>query len=290
MKSKYVAYTLIVLVCCATVSYATLCFSNSEVAKTIAENLKHNIGDFLWGTIGILLTFVSTLLLFFTFNTQQKQFKYTQKDAFRTRFEGTFFNMLSMYYKVRSEADKQIAQYSKYSSKSLSDFYVEFKEYYKLALLKSPDFAGAMNQLAKDNILETQYKTAIFDLGELYDQYIKHQGCNAGFYFRYVHNLVSFVLNHWQEDNKDIHMYLNFIQAQMSDEELALVFYDSISNKGQDKNHKYTFKQNLDDHSFLENISESTLVNRNHYKIFPKTVFRFLNDDEKKHVMQYRRL
>lgn len=203
MKSKCLVYAFVILACSAIASYATLYFSNSELATTIEDNLKRNIGDFLWGTIGILLTFASTLLLFFTFNTQQKQFKDTQKDAFRTRFEGTFFNMLSMYYKVRSEADKQIAQYSKCSSKNLSDFYVEFKEYYKQALLKSPDFADAMDLLAKDNILETQYKTAIFDLGELYDQYIKYQGCNAGFYFRYVHNLVTFVLSHWQEDNKD---------------------------------------------------------------------------------------
>lgn len=193
-----------------------------------------------------------------------------------------------MYYNVRSEADKQIAQSSKYSSKNLSDFYVRFKEYYKQRLSENSDWADAMKLLAKDELLETQYKTAIFDLGDLYDQYIKDQGCNAGFYFRYVHNLVSFVLNHWKDDNKDIHMYLNFIQAQMSDEELALVFYDCISNKGQDKKHKYTFKQNLDDYSFLENISESTLINRNHYKIFPKTVFRFLNDDEKKQIKQSR--
>lgn len=90
MKSKYVVYVLVFVACCVTVSYATLYFSNSEVATTIVENLKRNIGDFLWGTIGILLTFASTLLLFLTFNTQQKQFKDTQQDAFRTRFEGTF--------------------------------------------------------------------------------------------------------------------------------------------------------------------------------------------------------
>ena len=285
MKSRYIAYAFVVIAFCAISSYTTLCFVDSEVAKKIAENLTANLGDFLWGTIGILLTFVSTFLLFLTFNTQQEQFKDTQKDAFRTRFEGTFFNMLSMYYNVRSEADKQIKQFSKYSSKNMGEFYAEFKEYYKQRLSENSDFTDAMNQLDKDKILETQYKTAIFELGELYDQYIKYQGCNAGFYFRYIHNLISFVLNHWEGEDKDIHMYLNFIQAQMSDDELALVFYDCISNKGQDKKHKYTFKQNLDHYSFLENISESTLINRNHYKIFPKTVFRFLNEDERKKVV-----
>ena len=282
MKGKYIAYVLIWLSCCIAVSYLTLYFSNCELANIIAENLKHNFGDFSCGTIGIMLTFASTLLLYLTFNTQQKQFKDTQKDAFRTRFEGTFFNMLSMYYNVRSEADKQIALASNCSSKNISDFYAEFKAYYRQRLSQNSDFADAMSQLDKDKILETQYKTAIFDLGELYDQYITYQGCNAGFYFRYIHNLILFVLNHWRGNDKEIHLYLNFIQAQMSDDELALVFYDSISNKGQDKRHQYTFKNNLDEYSFLENISESTLMNRNHYKLFPKTLFGFLNDDERK--------
>lgn len=57
---------------------------------------------------------------------------------------------------------------------------------------------------------------------------------------------------------------------------------DCISNKGQDKKREYTFKENLDKYHFLENISEYTLLNRCHYKIFRKTVFRFLNDDERR--------
>lgn len=190
-----------------------------------------------------------------------------------------------MYFKVRAEADKQIEISSRLGSKNMKDFYGEFKNYYKQELAKNSNFVEAMNVWENESILETQYQTAIYDLGSLYDFYVQTQGCNAGFYFRYVHNLITFVIGHWKSQKEDIHTYLNFIQAQMSDEELALVFYDCISNKGLDKKRKFTFKQNLDDYSFLENISDSVLIDRCHYKIFPKTIFRFLNDDERKKVL-----
>ena len=143
-------------------------------------------------------------------------------------------------------------------------------------------FAHSMELFRQDDITDTQYKTAVLDLGRFYDSYVQEQGCNAGFYFRFIHNLVSFVIEHWKDSPQDIHKYLNFIQAQLSDEELALIFYDSISNLGLDKQHKYTFKENLDKNSFLENLSSDVLLAREHYKVFPRTRFRFLNADELK--------
>lgn len=281
---KYIAYILLITAMIIIVAYVTLSLSDSAVCGSIKTNLSTNIGDFLWGTIGILLTFISTLFMFLTFNFQQRQFKETKDDAFRTRFEGTFFNMISMLYNVRAEADRQIAYSTKDEKANLKSFYISLKKKYEEKIKSDPDFAHAMNDMEKENVLSTEIQTALYDLGDFYDKYVQEQKCNAGFYFRFVHNLVTFVLLHWKGRPKDIHMYLNFIQAQMSDEELALVFYDSISNKGLDKNRRYTFKNNLDEYSFLENIPESILLRRCHYKIFPKTIFCFLNEDERKKI------
>lgn len=281
---KNIAYILLITAMIIIVAYVTLSLSDSAVCCSIKTNLSKNIGDFLWGTIGILLTFISTLFMFLTFNFQQRQFKETSDDAFRTRFEGTFFNMISMLYNVRTEADRQIAYSTKDEKANLKSFYISLKKKYEEQIKAYPDFAHAMNNMEKENVLSTEIQTALYDLGNFYDKYVQEQKCNAGFYFRFVHNLVTFVLLHWKGSPNDIHMYLNFIQAQMSDEELALVFYDSISNKGLDKNRRYTFKNNLDKYSFLENIPESTLLRRCHYKIFPKTMFGFLNEDERKKI------
>ena len=37
----------------------------------------------------------------------------------------------------------------------------------------------------------------MYDLGHAYDEYVESQGCNAGFFFRYIHNLITFVIHHW---------------------------------------------------------------------------------------------
>lgn len=255
--------------------------SSQEIRISVAKELSSNIGDFLSGTVGIILTFVSTLFLFVTFSFQREQFKRTEEDAYRTRFEGTFFNMLSMLENVRNESNKQLSMQSSNRINSLNGFYIKFKLFYKSRLNSSSDFRKSMEVLCADNITKTQLDTAILDLGNVYDNFVDEEKCIPGFYFRYIFNIINFVVLHWKNSANDIHTYLNFIQAQLPDEELCLILYDSISNKGLDKNRKYVFKERLDTYSFLENIPATVLLDRSHYKIFPKTKFNFLNADER---------
>lgn len=265
-------------------TYTILYIVCPELKQKLFEQLSSNIGDFITGTVGVFLTLVSTLFLFVTFTLQRKQFEESHNDAYRTRFEGTFFNILSMLYNVRTEVNRQICASSRTQCSDLGEFYHELKNYYVQTLRHNKSFAQSMNLFRQDNIASTQYTTAVLALGKFYDEYVQEQGCNAGFYFRFIHNLVSFVIEHWKDNPQEIHKYLNFIQAQLSDMELALIFYDSISKWGLDKQHKYTFKENLDKNSFLENISSEVLLEREHYKVFLHTRFRFLNADEMKKV------
>lgn len=265
-------------------TYTILYIVCPELKQKLFEQLSSNIGDFMTGTVGVFLTLVSTLFLFVTFALQRQQFVESQKDVYRTRFEGTFFNILSMLYNVRAEVNKQINVSSRGHCPDMGSFYYGLKSYYADKLRADKSFAYSMNIFRQGDIIGTQYKTAVLGLGQLYNNYVREQGCNAGFYFRFIHNLVSFVIEHWKDSPQDIHKYLNFIQAQLSDGELALIFYDSISDLGLDKEHKYTFKENLDKNSFLENISSEVLLAREHYKVFPRTRFRFLNADELKKV------
>lgn len=267
-------------------TYIILYIVCPELKQKLFEQLSSNIGDFMTGIVGVPLTLVSTFCLFVTFFLQRKQFKESHNDAYRTRFEGTFFNILSMLYNVRTEVNRQICASSRTQCSDMGGFYHELKNYYVQTLRCNKSFAQSMDLFRQDNITRTQYKTVVLDLGNFYDEYVQKHSCNAGFYFRFIHNLVSFVIEHWKDNPQEIHKYLNFIQAQLSDEELALIFYDSISNLGLDKQHKYTFKENLDKNSFLENIPSEVLLAREHYKVFPNTRFRFLNADEMKKVFK----
>lgn len=263
------------------ISCVSLCLCSDELKKSIIKELSNNIGDFSTGTIGILLSFVSTIFLFVTFSFQRNQFKSTMDDSYRTRFEGTFFNMLSMFNNVRSESLKQIQMSTSMREGNLKTFYEGFRSYYRKKIEDNSDFADSMKVFSKNKATRTELETAIYDLGNTFDEYVREAGYNPSFFFRYTHNMVDFVISHWKDDRHDMHVYLNFIQAQMTDEELALLFYDSISDKGLDKNKQFSFKENLDKTSFLENIPSNVLINRQHYKCFPHTMFTFLNADER---------
>ena len=54
-------------------------YSWAFVSDNVYEQLSDNIGDFLWGTIGIIFTFTATLFLFITFREQREQLRVTKE-------------------------------------------------------------------------------------------------------------------------------------------------------------------------------------------------------------------
>lgn len=71
-------------------------YSWAFVSDNAYEQLSDNIGDFLWGTIGIIFTFTATLFLFITFREQREQLRVTKEQSDKARFETTYFNILGM--------------------------------------------------------------------------------------------------------------------------------------------------------------------------------------------------
>jgi hypothetical protein len=146
---------------------------------------------------------------------------------------------------------------------------------------------SVVSYIEGETIEKTELETAERKLGDMYGRFIKDNGAQIGFFFRYVYNTIHFVENQWagrDGGEEQIHQYLNFIQAQMTDEELALVFYDAMSDFAIDSNREYTFKVMLDKYNFLQNMPEAVLLDRNHYKFYHKTVFKFLNRDEMRRI------
>jgi hypothetical protein len=85
---------------------------------------------------------------------------------------------------------------------------------------------------------------------ELFQVYQK----DLGHYFRNLYNLIKFVHN---SDVKDKHVYTNIIRAQLSSHELLMLFYNSISNYGNEK-----FKPLIENYHLLKNISFGELLDQ----------------------------
>lgn len=256
------------------------CHTFDGFRSTLLSQMKGSLGDILTGTLGVCLSFSATLFMVVTFKEQRKQFREQFRQSNRERFEITFFNMLSMFQGVRANVEKYLLD--KHNVQSLEKYYADFKSYYE-DRRNTTSVITIEKILAENDITEVELEKAEEGLGKLYSDYAACHGGSIGYFFRYIHNMINFVIDQWgqsQDGEADVKRYLNLIQAQMSDEELGLIFYDAISVHGLNRNYDKMFKANLDRYGFLDNISRDALLSPNDHKIYRSTIFRFLNAEE----------
>ena len=258
------------------------------IDRNIASQLHNNIGDFLWGTIGILLTFTTTLFLFITFREQREQLLVTKEESDKTRFETTYFNILGMLKQVQETVNANICScLSDRGIHNLVEYYTHFKRYYTQSLEDDSNLKQINDNLKPITATSSEIEQYEGMLANLYVVYVEEMQCNIGYLYRYIFNAIKFVVNYcYNKGNiSDTEHYLNLLQAQLSNEELCFIFYNAISKYGKDKHGVLKFKKMLDKTQFLENIDSSFLLNRNHYCFYSHTPFKFLNRDELKNVI-----
>jgi hypothetical protein len=94
--------------------------------------------------------------------------------------------------------------------------------------------------------------------------YKKHQS-DLGHYFRNLYNIIKFVNNGPVSDKE---MYTNYLRAQLSSHELALLFYNCLSIYGCER-----FKPLIEQYEFLENMEFGLLIDFNHTDLYSKKAF-----------------
>lgn len=263
-------------------------FSLGELFSFLFESLKENPGEFVGGTVGTLFTLTATIFLFITFKEQRLQFESTQNSEFYTRFETTYFNMLGMLEKVQNSVNANIEESEEADGlHNLTEYYKGFKEKYVIDSHREESMNSIAESLNEDELIPANVLKAKQYFGEYFEEYVKKTNCNIGYFYRYIYNIVNFVYGQEKferEDDKE--HYLNLLQAQLSDEELALIFYDAISKYGENKEGNQIFRQMLDETHFLENIKPEVLLDRNHCFFYPKTIFKYMSrDDIKKSIL-----
>lgn len=243
--------------------------------------LKDNPGEFLGGTVGTLFTLTATIFLFITFLEQRKQFESTQKSEFYTRFETTYFNMLSMLSKVQASINKSISESeSNPDLHNVVDYYTNLQNKHKQEVERA-DIKDIHEALLQEELQIAEVLKAKQFYGHYFERYVVTADCNLGFFYRYIYNIVSFVYSQAElKEAKDKEKYLNLLQAQLSDEELALIFYDAISKSGENKDGRQLFHDMLDETHFLENIKPQVLLDVKHCYFYPRTTFKFMSRDD----------
>lgn len=162
-----------------------------------------------------------------------------QKEALeKQNFEETFFQLLRLHNEIVSSLT---FEYEK--GRGI------FKNLYRQFRITNQKF----NDKTPNNINET---FLIFH--EDYHQYIGH-------YFRNIYQILKYIKS---SDVKNKKSYSNFLRAQLSSDELTILFYNCISDIGSEK-----FKPLLEEFEFLEHMPQSKDIKDEEICLYNKSVF-----------------
>lgn len=274
----------------------------SKIDSKIASEL----GGFIAGFIGIFWTAAGVILIYVTFNEQRKLSE-------KQQFESAFFNLISTYHNIvsntkgivlgRERIGRGLFSYVLRDLKhniGLDQFYESICENDSIpeikSFLKQCGIDKNSNTSVKDPKLEIRNHIETIELPPhseefiiaLYEFIYKKHHSNLGHYFSFIYNIFKFTIEE-RAKYGDEKRYINLIQAQMSNDELALLFYNALSKYGKKSTGESTFYNWLNEYSFFENLDENSLIDRSHHKYY-LTLFKFLNDEEKKEKHKYSKL
>ena len=173
----------------------------------------------------------------------------------KQQFENTFFQLLNVQNQIIESIDLR---------NSKTDTIIAlgrdcFKRFYKALKqsLSQIDFQrGGMTNPRSATIEQTL---------KAYDKIFGYYQSDLGHYFRNLYHIIKFV---HQADNINKKRYTNFVRAQLSSYELAILFYNALSPNGEKK-----FKPLIEEYALLKNLNQNLVFNKADLKRYNPNAF-----------------
>lgn len=237
-----------------------------------------SLGDLVGGFVGVFFTIAGILLLYRTLQLQREEFGKTQRAITNQQFETTLFNMLNVLHNLVVTTNAKIGDVEvkgyKYFQLSLDELKNKLQEKENTESNSICDKVSGLQE-----ILTTDFHSLENHISEVYKVFYNEHQAELGHYFRYLYNIIKFVIESEIEEDKKC-KYLNLVQAQLSNQELGLIFYNVNSDLGKNSSGVKQFRVWLDEYNLLENMDPSSFQNRFHHILFRKTLFKFHSLDE----------
>jgi hypothetical protein len=183
---------------------------------------------------------------------QKKEMALQNKTLLKQSFESTFFQLLRLQQEIVNSIDLQkVGNPGLITSgrDCMSVFYERFK---KMWGENHEIFAGANEQERVNNTYLNFYKGAQSEIGH---------------YFRSLYHIIKLV-DQSSVNNK--RLYTNLVRAQLSSFELTLLFYNCLSDLGNEK-----FKPLIEKYALLKNMPQDLLINpAEHLKLYIETAYK----------------
>lgn len=236
------------------IGITTLCIYFSQFHDGFADQtIFGSFGDYIGGVLGTLLSLISVVYIFLTYRKQIEFSEKQEKLALTQQFESTFFNLLqnqrSILMSLRLNNNTIDYAYMKKVANELKKRLSE-REY-------------GLTEITLENKENEQEK-----INDIYQGIYLKYGSELGHYFRSLYHIFKYI---GESAIVPKSKYYGLIQAQMNNDELYLLFYNSISSYGKKKMYPFVENNNL-----LENLRYTDfLYFKKHQEIFyPETNFK----------------
>ena len=191
-------------------------------------------------------------------------------------FKSSFFELLKMHSEnVNSIVIRRGIDGEYFGRECFSYLLKEFKSIYVSRRNDEPSggvLEGALKGAREGELDVTEeLRQLIYEkISERYEEFFTAYQKYIGHYFRQLHNIFKFVDQHdffEGEEFKEKKSYTDHIRAQLSSDELGLLFYHSLSDQGN------KFKDLVEKYALLEDMHFETLINKEHKNLYAPSAY-----------------
>lgn len=192
---------------------------------------------------------------------QKEQLKAQNLTLKKQNFESSFFQFLGLHNGIANSMAVSNDFGNLYQGRECFGFLLdEFKKEYKG--VKKNFYAEWEESPDKARQLRLEW------INEKYEEFVKKYQSHVGYYFRALYNFVKFVdQSDFPEEFEAKKFYTNLIRAQLSSDELGLLFYNCLSERGA------KFKKLVEKYALLEDMDFKVLINEDHKNLYDKRAY-----------------
>ncbi|WP_267369954.1 MULTISPECIES: putative phage abortive infection protein [unclassified Pantoea] len=193
------------------------------------------LGDYFGGISNPILAFITFTAVLFTVYLQLKQSHESQK----LNFEGTFFNMLTLFVTTRSKLKYKEFEGEECFEKIIEDKFLTNKKFSN----SSPLIESTKRDFTAKDYSTESAKKKYTNFNKTHNQYLGH-------YFRTLYRVLK-IIDGSNLDIRDKISYSRILRAQLSTDELSLLFLNGLKDVCDQGN----FQKLIYRYSMLEHLS-----------------------------------
>ncbi|MCU0440743.1 MAG: putative phage abortive infection protein [Raineya sp.] len=258
------------------ISYAaiTIGFLSIVAGVLIPEKYSSKIGDFSGGVTSSFFSLAGVFLVISTLKLQRKEMESNQKAISlqekvqaQQAFESAFFNLLTFHHEIvnaitrherRQKYKGIVDQFINNKASDLNEsIFLEFKGRDCFEVFKKALFDKYKSLKKKNGYVYSCKENETIFLNEVYLEFYEDHQSDLGHYFRNLYHLFKFIKLS-KIDVSEKQRYASLVRAQLSNDELILIFYNCLSDNGWEK-----FKPLVEEFHLMKNLNASTLIEEN---------------------------